>query len=703
MERAFSVARAGAAVLLVALGLSGGITRGAGFLWLGDLPGGKTASYANAISPDGLTVVGQSESASGMEGFRWTLATGMVGIGKPADIAGQVDTKVLDVSADGSVVVGSIGPLNSQSPSERAFRWSAETGFVRIGDLPNGSPRSTATGISDDGSVVVGYNGYAEGLSPPSQGFRWTAGEGTARLSSSTETRRGYARGISADGGVIVGAKPTGQSIQLTPVRWTDATGMVDLGTWSGTNLCVEASAVSADGSVIVGGDAFYVTGQAFRWTEETGMVRLGPSTADSRATAVSADGSIVVGEAGGLRTFIWDSSHGMRDLYDVLVKDLGVPKMSSGGPGAARGISADGKIIVGGSYTDAWIATLYETRPAVFQKVLNETTLPDGNDSIDSFGTVIVGADMSNRAYKIRNASPEMGTFRATTSGDVRVLSTPKYYPSTQFDLASDASILLNVELDTTKAGAKSGTVTVQSPDSPLDLAETFRFTGTVLDHANASFDPWSNNNGWTLDFGTVAQGQTLKSRTLPRITNLPAESRLTARLDLDSITGMGDTGVLTTNMAPFTNLEAGQSRSFDAFLDPSGLGDFWVNYQVLFSDEDLPGATGEKMSLWLMGKVRAGGDADADYDVDIYDVAFMQICYGQSSAQTGWAQGDFDGDHDVDIFDVAMMQVNYGTSSGPAPVPEPSAVVLAILGFAAVLGWGWGVKPSVARRSAA
>jgi hypothetical protein len=394
----------------------------------------------------------------------------------------------------------------------------------------------------------------------------------------------------------------------------------------------------------------------------------------------------------------------------DVLSQDYGLD-MKYARLGPALGVSADGKTIVGmgthvtSPYTraEAWMATLYETHPAVFQKVLNEAILRDGNDSTDSFGTVIVGADMSNRAYKIRNASPEMGTFRATATGDVRAFSTEKYYPTTQFDLASDASILLNVELDTTKAGEKSGTVTVQSPDTALDLAETFRFTGTVLDHANGSFNAVSDIDGWTGNFGTVAQGGSRRSRTLAPLTNLAAKSGLTPRLDLDSIAGTGDTSLLTTNVAPFANLAVGESKVFDAFFDPGSLGDFSAKYYLSLSDEDLPGATSQTVSLWLMGKVRAGGDADADYDVDIRDVAFVQLFYGLNSAEVGWAQGDFDGDHDVDIFDVAMMQVNYGTSSGPTPVPEPSAVVLAILGFAAVLGCTWRKRPSVARRSAA
>ena len=50
---------------------------------LGDLPGGTFDSFATAMTPDGAAVVGIGTSASGTEAFRWTQASGMVGLGDP--------------------------------------------------------------------------------------------------------------------------------------------------------------------------------------------------------------------------------------------------------------------------------------------------------------------------------------------------------------------------------------------------------------------------------------------------------------------------------------------------------------------------------------------------------------------------------------------------------------------------------------------
>ncbi len=47
---------------------------------LGDLAGGVLFASQSAVSDDGSIVVGLGTSASGMDGFRWTVAAGMVGL-----------------------------------------------------------------------------------------------------------------------------------------------------------------------------------------------------------------------------------------------------------------------------------------------------------------------------------------------------------------------------------------------------------------------------------------------------------------------------------------------------------------------------------------------------------------------------------------------------------------------------------------------
>jgi len=62
------------------------------------------------------------------------------------------------------------------------------------------------------------------------------------------------------------------------------------------------ASAVSADGSVVVGVGTSASGLEPFRWTQAGGMLGLGklaPGDSDVTATGVSSDGSVVVGRSG--------------------------------------------------------------------------------------------------------------------------------------------------------------------------------------------------------------------------------------------------------------------------------------------------------------------------------------------------------------------------------------------------------------------
>ena len=58
------------------------VGRAAAVWWAwGDLVGGIFASSALGVSATGLVVVGESESTSGTQAFRWTSGGGIVGLG----------------------------------------------------------------------------------------------------------------------------------------------------------------------------------------------------------------------------------------------------------------------------------------------------------------------------------------------------------------------------------------------------------------------------------------------------------------------------------------------------------------------------------------------------------------------------------------------------------------------------------------------
>jgi probable HAF family extracellular repeat protein len=198
-------------------------------------------------------VVGYGTTANGPEAFRWTEATGMIGLGELSGI----ETVATGVSADGAVVVG-----ETDVPGGEAFRWTSQTGLVGLGSLPNAF-QSKATAVSADGSVIVGSNR-----------FQFT--------------------------------------IHFEASRWTDAEGWSSLGDLPGGPIFSGALDVSANGSVIVGSsqtereDGFMAL-RAFYWTPSTGMLNLqdtlvslgAPNVEDwtlDRATGISHDGRTIVG-----------------------------------------------------------------------------------------------------------------------------------------------------------------------------------------------------------------------------------------------------------------------------------------------------------------------------------------------------------------------------------------------------------------------
>jgi probable HAF family extracellular repeat protein len=347
------------------------------FLGLGDLPGGFYDSVAYGVSADGTTVAGYSNSAAGMEAFRWTVRDGMVGLGFPRAFA---------VSADGSTVVG----YRHYSGGTEAACWTAR-GVFGLGNLvvaergtaslrSHGSAKwdspplaehccAEALATSADGSVIVGA--YSpDGGERNDVPFRWTPAEGTALLDpqNGDSPLCGEARAVSADGAVIVGAL-RGESDGRVAFRWTAQSGIERLGTLPGDATSV-AHAVSADGRVVVGCSEG-IDSHAFRWTEETGVISLGMlpgGTCNSHAWAASADGSVIVGQSygdAGMEAFIWDAAHGMRSVRQVLINDLDMGEILRGWRLlSATAVSADGSIVAGYGFNrsgnrEAWISRL--------------------------------------------------------------------------------------------------------------------------------------------------------------------------------------------------------------------------------------------------------------------------------------------------------------------------------------------------------
>lgn len=160
---------------------------------------------AKAISSDKNIVVGRGSLAP----YFWELAN------ETAMQLGNDVGDAVDVSADGSVVVGTIG----SEEGSQGFWWKQGQGMTLLGDFPGEIFLSEATAVSADGSIVVGAGNTDLGT----EAFIWSQENGLQLLKdvlaeayqvSPTGWQLSAATGISADGLTITGTgiNPSGQT-----------------------------------------------------------------------------------------------------------------------------------------------------------------------------------------------------------------------------------------------------------------------------------------------------------------------------------------------------------------------------------------------------------------------------------------------------------------------------------------------------------
>lgn len=329
-------------------------------------------SVAWAASADGSFVVGNAgqagHAAGDTEAFRWTQAGGMMFLGDLP--GGPIRSWGRGVSYDGMVVVGE-GRDGADSLEVQAYHWTPGNGMVGIGFLPGGT-YSTAEGLSADGSVVVGTSQSTE---RSREAFRWTESGGMQGLGGPSPATNSFAFNISADGGTVVGNGVVGTRPEAA--YWTEAGGWTSIGKLPGglDGIGAFATNTSMDGSVIVGNSSSTLVPysyEPFLWSASEGMQGLGllqPDHDMATTTGVSGDGEIVVGVSGtfsGARwPYIWDETHGMRELRVVLESDFGLD-LTGWSLTEAMDISQDGTTIVGWGtnplgITEGWIATIPE------------------------------------------------------------------------------------------------------------------------------------------------------------------------------------------------------------------------------------------------------------------------------------------------------------------------------------------------------
>jgi probable HAF family extracellular repeat protein len=311
---------------LLALGMSLHAEAEPKVLDLGSL--GHGFAQAQGVSDNGRVVVGVTKRSGNpsrladpdvFRAFLWTPATGMRNLGHLRGGGSLASAQA--VSADGLVVVGSSDGQTTDGSyfKAHAMRWSQREGLTDLGTLPGGS-QSFAQAISADGKVIAGYS---EDVLLNDRAVIWQLG-GAALDLGTLGGVESQANGISRDGLAVVGDASTAQGSSHAFI-WTRLRGMRDLGLLPGMTSST-ANAVSADGSVVVGMSSNETQLspdthplKAFIWRSNNGgMTEIVNFLGGKRAmaTAVSADGKTVIGTvwdiSGEGHAFRWSQANGM-------------------------------------------------------------------------------------------------------------------------------------------------------------------------------------------------------------------------------------------------------------------------------------------------------------------------------------------------------------------------------------------------------
>jgi len=279
------------------------------------------------LSRDGSCAVGYQDAgfSTPFHALRWTQATGPVDLGTlDQQNSASRSSFATDTNQDCTVVVG-VSDVTVNGATQHAFRWTLG-GMVDLGAPANGGPNSRAFGVSSNGTVIVGEAEFPD----PNNLI-------------SGKSRKAF--------------------------RWTQAGGFQNLGDLQPAGLSI-ASAVTGDGTVVVGGASTNNGSSAFRWVVPTPpaqpvMQPIGPLPGHTYAvaTGISDNGKIVVGTSStfpltrnnvgfnkGDGAFRWTQAGGLQDLKQILSSNgidmTGITLVS------VTGISPDGQWIQGAATT---------------------------------------------------------------------------------------------------------------------------------------------------------------------------------------------------------------------------------------------------------------------------------------------------------------------------------------------------------------
>ncbi len=207
----------------------------------------RGGTRAVAASADGSVIVGTGSFPDGASSFRWSPLTGFSPLPQGED--GMSLIRATNVSADGAVVIGRLWLADERTSA--AFLWSPLQGYTVIRPNVESWQDCHAVAVSDNGrTVLVGYR-----VSQNRDRFIiWNQEDGIIDpLEAVADDSKYVANDLSADGITVVGYLGSNAAAEPVPFRWTASDGFVDLPFHPDLQNRARATAISADGRMIVG------------------------------------------------------------------------------------------------------------------------------------------------------------------------------------------------------------------------------------------------------------------------------------------------------------------------------------------------------------------------------------------------------------------------------------------------------------------
>src|SRR6185436_14307285 len=192
--------------------------------------------------------------------------------------------------------------------------------------------------VSDiDAGMAVGWCDTETGR----RAFAWTEATGMMDLGTLGGTT---ALALSTRNGRAVGSSTLSGDLTENAMAWSLSTGMLDLGSLGGPSTLAHATA----GHVVVGERMINGWGHAFRWTPSTGLVALAELPGSTVSVASDVDGNLIAGFAygntswQGFRPLVWRTD-------GTLIDPIGAPLESCGSQVCGSGVSTavrDGLVV---------------------------------------------------------------------------------------------------------------------------------------------------------------------------------------------------------------------------------------------------------------------------------------------------------------------------------------------------------------------